>query len=127
MGVSKVVYNTENGEEVLVDLTSDSVTPETLAEGETAHGADGNIIVGTAKKVNVVQSTGSSTTDIMSQAAVTEKIDNLSNEIAGQKNSKPKQMIFKLQWSKRAEINQPSCGIQMPTVLTETAKFLLYY
>lgn len=33
--------------EVLIDLTEDSVTPETLAEGVTAHDASGKIIVGT--------------------------------------------------------------------------------
>lgn len=43
--VSKVEYNGR----VLIDLTSDTVTPETLAEGYTAHGADGELIVGTMK------------------------------------------------------------------------------
>jgi hypothetical protein len=42
MGVSKVIY----GGETLVDLTSDSVTPDTLLEGETAHDAAGNKITG---------------------------------------------------------------------------------
>ena len=46
MAVNKVVMNTENGEQILVDLTGDSVTPETLAEGATAHDASGNMIVG---------------------------------------------------------------------------------
>lgn len=46
MAVSKVEL--ANGE-VLVDLTADTVTPETLAEGVTAHGADGEPIVGTMK------------------------------------------------------------------------------
>ncbi len=41
--VNKVVYGTT----VLVDLTEDSVTPETLAEGVTAHDKAGNPIVGT--------------------------------------------------------------------------------
>ena len=43
MGISKVVYN----KETLIDLTGDTVTAETLAEGETAHGADGELITGT--------------------------------------------------------------------------------
>lgn len=43
MAVNKVVYNGET----LVDLTNDSVTPETLAEGVTAHNAAGEPIVGT--------------------------------------------------------------------------------
>ena len=47
MAVNKVVMNTENGEDVLIDLTGDSVTPQTLAEGATAHDASGNKIVGT--------------------------------------------------------------------------------
>ena len=46
MAVSKVEL--ANGE-VLVDLTADTVTPETLAEGITAHGANGEPIVGTMR------------------------------------------------------------------------------
>lgn len=42
MAVNKVVYGTT----VLVDLTQDSVTPEALVEGYTAHGADGAEIEG---------------------------------------------------------------------------------
>ena len=42
MGVSKVVY----GNDTLVDLTSDTVTPMSLTLGATAHGADGEPIVG---------------------------------------------------------------------------------
>lgn len=47
MTANKIIMNTENGEEVLIDLTEDSVTPETLAEGVTAHDASGNVIRGT--------------------------------------------------------------------------------
>ena len=43
MGVNKVEF----GGETLIDLTNDSVTPETLAEGVTAHDASGEQIVGT--------------------------------------------------------------------------------
>lgn len=42
MAVSKVIY----GGETLVDLTSDTVTPDTLAEGITAHNAAGEAIIG---------------------------------------------------------------------------------
>lgn len=52
MAVNKVVYNTENGAETLIDLTGDSVTPETLAKGATAHDASGNTITGTMKTVD---------------------------------------------------------------------------
>ena len=46
MAVSKVVINTENGAETIIDLTEDSVTPKTLAKGVTAHNAKGEEIVG---------------------------------------------------------------------------------
>ena len=81
MAISKVEITTGNGVETLVDLTEDTVQPETLAEGETAHAANGALIVGTAKKVNIVQETGNSETDIMSQAAVTRALNTQSEEI----------------------------------------------
>ncbi len=43
MAVSKVLYGTQT----LVDLTGDTVTPQTLAMGITAHGKDGSLLVGT--------------------------------------------------------------------------------
>lgn len=49
MAVNKVVY----GGETLIDLTSDTVTAATLAEGVTAHDASGNLIVGTATVVDI--------------------------------------------------------------------------
>lgn len=47
MAVNKVVYNAKTGAQTLIDLTSDTVTPATLAEGATAHDASGERIVGT--------------------------------------------------------------------------------
>ena len=49
MAINKVQITTENGVRTLVDLTGDTVTPETLAEGVTAHDASGEIIVGTMR------------------------------------------------------------------------------
>lgn len=43
MGVSKVVY----GNEIVMDISGDSVTAADLSRGKTAHGADGESIVGT--------------------------------------------------------------------------------
>ena len=43
MAVNRVDY----GGSTLVDLTADTVTPETLLQGRTAHGADGEPIIGT--------------------------------------------------------------------------------
>ena len=48
MAVNKVVYNTGNGEQILIDLTNDTVTSETLLNGVTAHDKTGNTIIGTA-------------------------------------------------------------------------------
>ena len=42
MAVNEVIYNGRT----LIDLKNDTVTPETLAEGMTAHDASGNLIVG---------------------------------------------------------------------------------
>lgn len=44
MGISKVDYNGET----LIDISGDTVTPDTLAEGATAHNANGEQITGTA-------------------------------------------------------------------------------
>ena len=46
MAVSKVIY----GSQTLIDLTSDTVTEDTLLMGTTAHDAAGNEIVGTFKE-----------------------------------------------------------------------------
>lgn len=45
MAKNKIIY----GNDILIDLTSDSVTPSTLKIGETAHDKGGNQIVGTAE------------------------------------------------------------------------------
>ena len=45
MAVNKVLY----GDDTLIDLTMDTVTPETLLAGFTAHRADGETITGTLK------------------------------------------------------------------------------
>lgn len=55
MGVAKLVY----GNEVKFDLTGDTVTAETLAEGVTAHDANGEQIVG------VMTATGTPTTAVL--------------------------------------------------------------
>jgi hypothetical protein len=46
MGVNKVVVNKSNGEETLIDLTMDTVTPETLLKGYIAHDNKGEPITG---------------------------------------------------------------------------------
>lgn len=43
IAVNKVIYNSDT----LIDLTADSVTPETLLSGVTAHASNGNAITGT--------------------------------------------------------------------------------
>ena len=47
MAYNKVIY----GEEVLIDLTEDTIVPEKLAYGLTAHDASGKAIVGTLKTI----------------------------------------------------------------------------
>lgn len=50
MGVNKVIYDGDT----LIDLTEDSVTPSSLAEGATAHDSSGNVIRGTMPTTSVL-------------------------------------------------------------------------
>lgn len=50
MAVNKVVYDSNT----LIDLTNDTVTADTLAEGVTAHAADGSTITGVAPTTAVL-------------------------------------------------------------------------
>ena len=45
MSFNKVIY----GNKTLIDLTTDTVTEESLLEGYTAHKADGSVIIGKFK------------------------------------------------------------------------------
>ena len=46
MAVNKVVMNTANGAETLIDLTGDNVTSDSLVVGFTAHDKSGGVIDG---------------------------------------------------------------------------------
>ena len=45
MNVNKIIY----GYDTLIDLTSDTITPDTLRSGFSAHKSNGEIIIGTLK------------------------------------------------------------------------------
>lgn len=45
MAINKVIY----GSETLIDLTGDTVTPDTLLDGQTAHDKSGEVITGTCQ------------------------------------------------------------------------------
>lgn len=70
MSVNKVVFGTET----LIDITDSTITPETVALGETAYSASGEKIVGTMPQLEIVQETGDSTDSVMSQKAVTDAL-----------------------------------------------------
>ena len=54
MGISKVEINNADGtKNVLVDLTSDTVTANDLAKGITAHGANGELVTGNLEENNL--------------------------------------------------------------------------
>lgn len=66
MAINKVVMNTADGESVLMDLTGDTVTPETLLAGATAHSANGESIVGTlVQPITYVESTNLESADTL--------------------------------------------------------------
>lgn len=54
MGRSKIVY----AGDTLLDLTEDTVTPETLLKGMTAHNAAGELITGVYEPMTIKQYTG---------------------------------------------------------------------
>ena len=54
MGRSKIVY----AGDTLLDLTEDTVTPQTLLKGATAHNAAGELIIGVYEPMNIKQYTG---------------------------------------------------------------------
>ena len=54
MAVNKVALNGE----VKLDLTADTVTPETLLKGMTAHNAAGELITGVYEPMTITQYTG---------------------------------------------------------------------
>lgn len=88
MAVNKVVMNTTSGEQTLIDLTDDTVTPETLAEGTSAHSANGERITGTMPTTTVLYTQQSLTTAQKMQArtnigaAAQEDVEQLSSRIA---------------------------------------------
>ena len=54
MGRSKIVY----AGDTLIDLTEDTVTPETILKGKTAHNAAGELIIGVYEPMTIKQYTG---------------------------------------------------------------------
>lgn len=54
MGVSKVEINRDGNIETLIDISNDTVTPESLDEGVTAHSGEGEPITGTRKTTTVL-------------------------------------------------------------------------
>lgn len=47
MGVNRIVLDTTEGEQVLIDISDSTIKPETVAEGEKGYGADGEPFIGT--------------------------------------------------------------------------------
>ena len=71
MAVNKVVYGTT----VLVDLTEDTVTPQTLLLGNRAHGADGQVVNGTLTGSQTGVLVKLSDLDVTYVSATTARID----------------------------------------------------
>lgn len=53
MAINKVIY----GNQILIDLTEDTITPSKMLLGRTAHAADGSQITGTMKWRYAIQET----------------------------------------------------------------------
>ena len=62
MAISKVIY----GGQTLIDLTNDTITPDKLKKGYTAHGADGEVINGTCEHDANTQDATAADSEILS-------------------------------------------------------------
>lgn len=89
MGVSKVVMNTTEGEETIIDLTSDTVTENTLLAGATAHNASGELINGAVVVAPIDSELSDTSTNPVQNKVVKDKFDQLSQEIADLKSGIP--------------------------------------
>ena len=78
MAVSKVIY----GNTTLVDLTSDTVTADNMAEGVRATGADGTKIVGLLPKVAIDNELSLTSTNPVQNKTITAALSNLDIDIA---------------------------------------------
>lgn len=72
MGVNKVIF----GDETLIDLTGDTVTPDTLVKGATAHDASGEKITGTYEGVDISAETADYTAKLSAQDLLLQQIRN---------------------------------------------------
>lgn len=80
----------ENGvARTLMDVSSDTATPETVAEGETFHGADGEEKVGILKLVTVDSELSETSTNPVQNAVVAKQFGQLSDQIADLGDCKP--------------------------------------
>lgn len=78
MAVNKVVY----GSTTLVDLTSDTVTADNMAEGVRATGADGTKIIGLLPKVAIDNELSLTSTNPVQNKTITAALSNLDIDIA---------------------------------------------
>lgn len=80
MGVNKVEVNGET----IVDLTNDTVKPETLAEGATAHNASGDPITGALRVYTIDGALSETSTNPVQNQAVANEINSLKESKANQ-------------------------------------------
>ena len=82
MGVNKIVVN----KQTVLDLTGDSVTPQTLAVGATAHDATGEQIEGALNVYTIDGALSSTSTNPVQNKVVTTEINSLKESKADQSN-----------------------------------------
>lgn len=78
MAVNKIIY----GGRTLVDLTSDTVTANDLADGVKATGADGNPIVGLMQKVTIDTELSATSTNPVANKVVYNALNNNSGGVS---------------------------------------------
>ena len=75
MAISKVIF----GEDTLIDLTSDTVSSETLAVGTTAHNSAGEAVIGTVTLLTVEEITQQAAQKVDKESLGLNNVDNTSD------------------------------------------------
>nr|DAU66762.1 MAG TPA: hypothetical protein [Caudoviricetes sp.] len=122
MGINKVEF----GDSTLIDLTGDTVTADTLAQGYTAHAANGDSITGTAfladeNTVDEINSKIGTTTDTGGSATTGTVMGKLNTLLS---NTGGASVIKSIQWG-TASVGSTAERVTITSVNTDKSMVIL--